>query len=332
MSHYLTTTKTNGNVNIMYNILVTGGLGFIGSHLVCRLLEDGHFVQILDNLSTGSLNNLRSIKNRTRLRFIYGDICNIRTCEESCENIDYVFHQAAIPSVPKSVEQPHLSHDTNINGTFNMLQAANLCGVKRFIYAGSSSAYGDTKESPKHERLRPMPLSPYAVQKYTGECYCRAFFECYGLETVSLRYFNVFGERQDPKSQYAAAIPAFVTSLLQQQTPTIYGDGEQTRDFTYIENVVHGNILAMQVEKTHGEAVNVACGNKITVNSVIDTICNILQVRRIATYTEKRLGDIRHSCADITLAESFLKYKPVVGFGTGMRRSIGYYKENANVR
>lgn len=327
---------TSRSTNIMHTVLVTGGAGFIGSHLVNRLLLDGHIVRVLDNLSTGNLDNLNPaiiINNKKKkIKLIYGDIRNPHTCEAAYDGVDYVFHQAAIPSVPKSIDKPNLSHDTNINGTFNMLQAANLCNVKRFIYASSSSAYGNTKESPKHESLKPMPLSPYAVQKYTGECYCRAFFECYGLQTISLRYFNVFGERQDPESQYAAAIPAFITMLLRGQVPKIYGDGEQTRDFTYIDNVIYGNMLAMIATETHGEVVNVACGGQISVNEVIDIICNLLNIPRIATYTNERLGDVKHSCADIQLAQSLLRYRPNIDFEKGMRRVIDYYKGIYDVR
>lgn len=310
-------------------VLVTGGAGFIGSHLVHRLLSDGHTVRVLDDLSTGDFANLEDV--REQIAFIYGDIRNARQCEIACEGVEYIFHQAAIPSVPKSVDDPNPSHDVNINGTFNMLKAAKWCGAKRFIYAGSSSAYGDTIESPKHEGIRPMPLSPYAVQKYTGECYCKAFYECYGLQTVSLRYFNVFGERQDPNSQYSAAIPAFVTMLLRHQAPTVYGDGEQTRDFTYIDNVVRGNLLAMMAQETHGEAVNVACGGQITVNRVIDIICDLLGVDRLVDYAGERPGDIKHSCADIQLAQSLLGYQPIVSFEEGMQRAIEYYRETTNV-
>jgi len=308
--------------------LVTGGAGFIGSHLVHRLLHNGHTVRVLDDLSTGDFANLEDV--REQIAFIYGDICDPTQCEIACEGVEYVFHQAAIPSVPKSVDNPNPSHAVNINGTFNMLKAAKWCGAKRFIYAGSSSAYGDTIESPKHEDICPMPLSPYAVQKYTGERYCKAFYECYGLQTVSLRYFNVFGERQDPNSQYAAAIPAFITLLLRGQAPTVYGDGEQTRDFTYIDNIVRCNILAMMARETRGEAVNVACGGQITVNRVIDIICDLLDVQRIANYTEERPGDIKHSSANIQLAQSLLGYQPIVSFEEGIQRAIDYYRETTN--
>jgi UDP-glucose 4-epimerase len=238
-----------------------------------------------------------------------------------------VFHQAALPSVPKSIDCPAQSHGINIDGTFNMLQAARWCGVKRFVYAASSSAYGDTTEPIKHECIKPTPLSPYAVQKYIGECYCKAFYECYGMETISLRYFNVFGERQDPKSQYAAAIPAFITQLTKGIAPTVYGDGEQTRDFTYVDNVVEGNMLAMTIGKTHGEAVNIACGGQITINYVIGVICQILGMPQPEiNYVDRRSGDIEYSCADIQLAKQLLGYEPIVHFNDGIRRTIDFYK------
>jgi nucleoside-diphosphate-sugar epimerase len=227
------------------------------------------------------------------------------------------------------VEEPQASHDVNINGTFNVLRAAVEQKVKRVVYAASSSAYGDSEESPKHEQMVPAPLSPYAVQKCAGEHYCRAFSECFGLETIALRYFNVFGARQDPASQYAAAIPAFTVAILNGQPPTVYGDGEQTRDFSYIDNVVHGNLLAMEAAKTLGEVVNVACGDKISVNQVIAVINRVLGKNVTAHHVETRPGDVRHSCADITLAKELLGYEPQIGFEDGLRRAIDYYKEKS---
>ncbi len=228
--------------------------------------------------------------------------------------------------MPLSVDQPLPSHEANINGTFNLLLAAAKHKVHRFIYAASSSAYGETEESPKHEGIVPSPMSPYAVQKLASEHYCRAFTECYGLETLAVRYFNVFGERQDPKSQYAAAIPAFVSSILKGESPTVFGDGEQTRDWTYIDNVVHGNVLAMKAEKTSGEAVNVACGGAVTVNAVIAAINTALGKDVPIKYIQERPGDVRHSCADISLARKLLGYEPVIDFEEGLRRAIKYYK------
>ncbi|MGB2984523.1 MAG: SDR family oxidoreductase [Phycisphaerae bacterium] len=312
----------------MANILVTGGAGFIGSHLTTRFVGLGHHVRVLDNFSTGCRENLAHLSDRFEL--LEGDMRDPRQCLEACRDIDFVFHEAAIPSVPKSVEDPQPSHDANINGTFNMLRAAVEAKVRRVIYAASSSAYGDTAESPKHERIPPEPLSPYAVQKCAGEQYARAFFECYGLETISLRYFNVFGTRQDPSSQYAAAIPAFVTAILRGEPPTIYGDGEQTRDFTYIDNVVHANILAMQADKTYGEVVNAACGESISVNQVIAVINRLLETDVRPHHVATRPGDVRHSCADITLAKKLLGYEPLVDFEEGLRHAIEYYRGIAN--
>jgi nucleoside-diphosphate-sugar epimerase len=237
-----------------------------------------------------------------------------------------VLHEAAIPSVPKSVEQPDVSHDTNVNGTFNILRAAAEQKVRRVVYAGSSSVYGDAEESPKHEGMPLMPLSPYAAQKCLGEHYCRVFYECYGLETITLRYFNVFGARQDPASDYAAAIPAFVVSILNDEKPTVYGDGEQTRDFTYIDNVVHGNILAIEARKTGGQVVNLACGDQITVNQVIAAINDVLGKNVQPRHVGPRPGDVRHSCADITLAQDLLSYEPQIGFEEGLGRAIDYYR------
>jgi UDP-glucose 4-epimerase len=224
------------------------------------------------------------------------------------------------------VDQPLDSHDANINGTFNLLMAAKQAGVRRVVYAASSSAYGDVDVSPKHEGLRPLPLSPYAVQKLAGELYCKAFTSCYGLETISIRYFNVFGPRQDPASQYAAAIPAFVTAILNGTSPTVYGDGEQTRDFTYIDNVVYGNLLAAKAKRTEGETVNVACGENVSVNRVIERTNELLGTSVQPTHVEPRPGDVRHSTADIRLARELLGYEPQVAFDEGLKRAIEYYR------
>ncbi len=312
----------------MSHVLVTGGAGFIGSHLATRFVELGHRVRILDDFSSGRRENLTHLGDRYEL--VEGDIRDPERCDKACRDIELVFHQAAIPSVPKSVDDPQSSHDVNINGTFNMLLAANRQKVRRFIYAASSSVYGDTPESPKHERIKPDPLSPYAAQKYTGEKYCRVFSECYGLETISLRYFNVFGARQDPKSDYAAAIPAFVTAMLRGEPPTIYGDGEQTRDFTYIDNVVHANVLAMNVKKTRGEVVNAACGDQISINQVIAVINQLLETNVQPRYEEPRAGDVRHSSADVTLAKALLGFETQVTFEQGLHRAIDYYRSIAD--
>lgn len=308
----------------MASVLVTGGGGFIGSHIVSRLVELGHKVRVFDNFSSGHRSNLSHLAGRVDI--VEGDMRRQDECSKVCKDIEYIFHEAALPSVPKSVEQPQESHDTNVNGTFNMLRAAQQCKVKRFIYAASSSAYGNSEESPKHERIVTAPLSPYAVQKLTGEHYLRSFYECYGMETISLRYFNVFGPRQDPKSQYAAAIPAFVTSLLRGEAPIVYGDGEQTRDFTFIDNVVQGNILAMNAKRTKGESVNLACGDQISVNQVIGEIQKLIGTNIKPKYVDRRPGDVMHSCADITLVKKLLNFEPVVSFQEGLRRAIDYYR------
>ena len=308
----------------MARVLVTGGAGFIGSHLTTRLVELGHDVRVFDDFSSGKRENLAHLSGKFEL--LEADMRDPQACVQACADVDFVYHEAAIPSVPKSVEQPQASHDANVTGTFNMLRAAVQQKVRRFIYAASSSAYGDTEVSPKHEGIKPDPLSPYAVQKLAGEHYARAFFECYGLETISLRYFNVFGSRQDPESQYAAAIPAFVTRILRGEPPTIYGDGEQTRDFTFIDNVVHGNMLAMDVEKTAGQSVNVACGGRITVNHVIGEINRLLGTDVRPRHVDTRPGDIKHSCADGRLAKQILDYEPTVTFDEGLSRTIEYYR------
>jgi UDP-glucose 4-epimerase len=311
----------------MANTLVTGGAGFIGSHVATKLVELGHRVRIVDDFSTGHRANLAHLAEKIEL--IEGDIRDPAVCRGICEDIEFVFHEAAIPSVPKSIDNPQASHDANINGTFNILSAAVDRKVRRVIYAGSSSAYGDTEESPKHEGIKPAPLSPYAVQKLAGELYCAAFYECFDLETITLRYFNVFGPRQDPHSTYAAAIPAFVTAILRGEPPTVYGDGEQTRDFTYIDNVVHGNMLAMQAGRTHGETVNLACGDRISVNRVIAAINELLKTQVKPRHVEPRPGDVRHSCADVRLAKKALGFEGVVTFEEGLERTIEYYRSMA---
>ncbi len=307
----------------MANYLVTGGAGFIGGHLVHSLVGQGHNVRVLDNFSTGKRTNLEDVASSVEI--IDGDMRDYDTCLNAADNIDMIFHQAAIPSVPRSVDNPFASHDTNINGTFNVLMAATKRNCRRVIYAASSSAYGDTDVLPKHEAIRPEPLSPYAVQKLAGEMYGRAFYECFGLETIALRYFNVFGPRQDPKSQYAAAIPAFVTSILNDEPPTVYGDGTQTRDFTFIENVVHANILAANASETKGQAINIACGQKVSVNDIIATINDLLGKKVPTNYVPRRKGDVMHSLADITQARQLIGYETKVSFDEGLKQAIDYY-------
>jgi len=303
--------------------LVTGGAGFIGSHLVERLVADGATVRVLDNFSTGKRANLAPFLSRIEL--IEGDIREAEACARACHGVEVVFHEAALPSVPKSLADPVTTHDVNVNGTLNMLVAAREAGARRFIYAASSSAYGETPTLPKVETIPPEPLSPYAVQKLLGEQYCQVFSRCYGLQTLSLRYFNVFGPRQDPASQYAAAIPAFVTAILQGEPPVVYGDGEQTRDFTYVDNVVHANLLGAAAKRTQGEVLNIGCGEHVSVNQVIREINRLLRREVQPRYAPARTGDIRDSWADIRLARRMLNYQPTVGFAEGLSRTIDWY-------
>lgn len=310
----------------MAKYLVTGGAGFIGSHLTIGLVEQGRNVRVLDNLSSGKPENLAPVAGK--IEFMQGDLRNPTDCKKACAGIDVIFHEGAVPSVPKSVEDPVTSHEANVNGTFNLLEAARAAGCRRVVYAASSSAYGDTPSLPKREDDRPVPLSPYGVQKLVGELYLRAYYECFGLETISLRYFNVFGPRQDPKSQYAAAIPAFVTAILANQRPTIYGDGEQTRDFTYIDNIVHANCLAADAPKTAGQVVNVACAERISVNRMVAQINSLLGTNVQPIYAPARAGDVKHSLADITLAREVIGFEPQVLFDEGLRRSIDWYRKH----
>ncbi len=307
------------------DFLVTGGAGFIGSHLVHRLVELGHSVRVLDDLSSGKRENLADVLSKTD--WIQGDMADPTTARRACRGVDVVLHEAAVPSVPKSVDDPQTSHRSNVEGTFQLLLAARDEKVRRFIYAGSSSAYGESPTLPKVESMPTDPLSPYAVQKLTGEFYCRAFAKCYGLQTLTMRYFNVFGPRQDPRSQYAAAIPAFVTAILQDRPPTVYGDGEQTRDFTYIENVIHANLLAAKARQTNGEVINVACGGRISINQIIADINRYFGKNIKPSYLPDRQGDIKHSAADISLARRVIGYEPVVSTLEGLKLTMDWYAE-----
>ncbi len=310
----------------MATYLVTGGAGFIGSHLTAALVQRGDRGRVLGDFSSGERENLAGIDGR--LEVLEGDLRDPDDCRRACEGIEVVFHQGAVPSVPKSVEDPVTSHTANIDGTFNLLQAAREAKCRRVVFAASSSAYGDTPTLPKHEGIVPQPLSPYAVQKLVGELYNLAYYACFGLETISLRYFNVFGPRQDPKSQYAAAIPAFVTAILAGRPPTVYGDGEQTRDFTYVDNVVHANLLAAAAPKTRGEVVNIACAERVTINHIIRRINEYLGTDVRPVYAPPRPGDVRDSLADISLAKRVIGYEPKVPFDEGLRRAIDWYRRN----
>lgn len=310
----------------MDKFLVTGGAGFIGSNLCKRLVAEGCFVRVLDNLLTGKRSNLAPILDQ--IEFIEADMGDPEVARAAMQDIDVVFHEGALPSVPRSVDDPVSSHRHCVDATFALLVAARDARVKRFVYAASSSAYGDTPVSPKVETIRPDPLSPYAVGKLVGEYYCSVFAKVYGLETICLRYFNVFGPQQDPASQYAAAIPAFITAILKDQPPTIYGDGEQSRDFTYIDNVVHANLLAARATKTAGQVVNVACSEAVTVNAIIGMINRLLGKEVKPVYVPPRAGDIKHSLADIAAARKLLGFEPIVPFREGLERSIDWYRKN----
>jgi nucleoside-diphosphate-sugar epimerase len=305
--------------------LVTGGAGFIGSHLVETLLERGQQVRVLDNFLTGKRENLASFTGRVEL--VEGDLRDKAACGRACAGVDYVLHQGALPSVPRSVEDPFTTDEINVRGTINLLWEAREAGVKRLVFASSSSVYGDEPGLPKREGKEGKPLSPYAASKYAGEKYLQVFAMTYGLETVSLRYFNVFGPRQDPASQYAAAIPLFITKILKDEAPTVYGDGEQSRDFTFVDNVVEGNLLACTAAGASGGVFNLACSDRITVNALIGDINRILGKSVAPVYADPRPGDIKHSFADITAAEKGLGFRPVVGFEEGLRRTIRWYRE-----
>jgi UDP-glucose 4-epimerase len=310
----------------MANVLVTGGAGFIGSNLTETLLQKGHFVRVLDDFSTGKRENLIFDKAYPSLESVEGDIRDLGTCQKAVEGMKYVFHQGALPSVQRSVEDPETSNAVNAGGTLNILLAAREKGAKRVIYASSSSVYGDTPTLPKHEEMPCDPLSPYALQKYIGEQYCRLFYQLYGLETISLRYFNIFGPKQDPNSLYSAVIPKFIDALLQGRPPIIFGDGEQSRDFTYIENVVQANLLAMSAGHLHGEAINIACGERTSLNQLLNVLKKILGSKVSPSYQEPQQGDVRHSLADIRKGKERIKYEPKVGIEIGLKKTVEFFQ------
>jgi UDP-glucose 4-epimerase len=310
----------------MGRFLVTGGAGFIGSNISRKLVSQGCFVRVIDNLLTGKKSNLADMADK--VDFIEADMGNYEAARAAMKDIDAVIHQGALPSVPKSIDNPAATHQHCVNATLNLLIAARDMKIKRFVYAASSSAYGDTPTLPKIETMKENPLSPYAVAKLVGEHYCSVFYKVFGLETISLRYFNVFGPYQDPKSQYAAAIPAFVTSILKDKSPVIYGDGEQTRDFTYIDNVVEANLLAARAKKTEGQVVNIACAEFVTINQIIEMINQIVGKNVKPVYVPQRAGDVKHSLADISAAGRIIGYKPVINFKDGLAKAVKWYSEN----
>ena len=303
--------------------LVTGGAGFIGSCLVRQLLEKGEKVRVLDNLSTGRESNLEEV--RTDIEFLKGDLCDPPVVQEAVQGVDFVFHEAAIPSVPRSIDRPLESHAANATGTLNLLHAARDAGVRRLVYASSSSVYGANEELPKRESLRPEPLSPYAVAKLAAEQYCMVFHRLYGLETVALRYFNVFGPRQDPSSHYSGVVSRFIDAIVSGSRPIIYGDGEQTRDFTYVENVADMNLTACHEPRAAGRVYNVGCGDRTSLNELWKVMATVSGSNLEPIYEANRAGDVPHSQADIGLAVDELGYLPQVSLREGIERSLEFY-------
>jgi nucleoside-diphosphate-sugar epimerase len=306
--------------------LVTGGAGFIGSHLSEELIRRGHRVRVADSLITGKRANLAHL---SAVEFLEGDLADLDFAHRAVAGIDYVLHQAAIPSVPRSVKDPITSNRANVDATLNVLVAARDAGVRRLVFAGSSSAYGNTTVSPKHEDLPNGPLSPYALQKVVGEQYLQMFTTLYGLETVTIRYFNVFGPRQDPSSPYSGVISIFATALLENRPPTIYGDGEQSRDFTYVSNVVDGVLRACEATGASGRIINVATGTSISLNGLFEAMRRLIGADVKPIYAEGRPGDVRDSLADLRLAKDLLGYKPIVPFEEGLRQTVDWYRSMA---
>lgn len=307
------------------NCLVTGGAGFIGSNLAHTLIEEGHKVRVLDNFETGRFENIEPLMKKIDL--VVGDVCKEKDVCRAVEGVDVIFHQAALPSVPRSVADPLTTNRVNVEGALNVFLAARNSGVKRVVYASSSSVYGSNKELPKHESMFTNPMSPYATTKLAQEVYGRIFYELYGLETVGLRYFNVFGPRQDPLSQYAAVVPRFVIALLTGNSPTIHGDGEQSRDFTFIADAVKANILAARAPGAAGEVFNIACGNRTSLNELFRLLMNITGQKIEAEYTDSRPGDVKHSLAEIKKAQSILGYQPKFNLESGLRRTVDWFRK-----
>ena len=309
----------------MATYLVTGGAGFIGSHLAEELVRRGERVRVVDNLSTGKRQNIAHLPP---VEFVEGDLADLEVAQRAVSGVDYVLHQAAIPSVPRSVQDPVTSNRANIDASLNVLVAARDAGVKRLVYAGSSSAYGDTPTLPKVETMATAPLSPYALQKLVGEQYCQMFTRLYGLETVTIRYFNVFGPRQDPSSPYSGVISLFISALCDGRQPTIYGDGEHTRDFTYVANVVDGVLRACTAAGASGEVINVATGGRISLNTLFTTIRSLVDARVNPIYAAPRQGDVKDSQADISKARRILGYEPIVSFEEGLARTVAWYRDS----
>ena len=311
-----------GSMSDLY--LVTGGAGFIGSHIVQRLVRDGQRVRVVDNLSTGNSARLASVASA--IEFIEGDLAEFSTSERALDGVDFVLHQAAIPSVQRSIRDPLASNRANVTATLNLLEASRLGNVRRFVYAASSSAYGDTKILPKREDMPSNPLSPYALQKFVGERYCKLYYDLHGLQTVSLRYFNVFGPAQDPDSEYSAVIPKFISRLLGGLPLTVFGDGEQSRDFTYVDNVVEANLLALKSEDAPGKVINIGCGEALSLNRLIAYLQEILKTKALVEYQPARPGDVRDSLAAIDLARASLGYSPRIDVDEGLKITVEFFR------
>ncbi len=307
----------------MASYLVTGGAGFIGSNIVEKLVGDGHKVRVLDNFSTGRRENIDDFKE---VELAEGDVRDLAFVRRVVSGVDYVFHQGALPSVIRSIEDPISTNEVNIDGTLNVLVASRDAGVRRVIYASSSSVYGDTPTLPKTEEMKPNPKSPYAASKLAGEYYCQVFYSVYGLETVSLRYFNIFGPRQDPTSQYAAVIPLFIEAMLNGDTPTIFGDGLQSRDFTFVDNVVKANLLAATAKDAPGKIFNTACGDRHSLLDLVDLLNSIMGKQIKPIHADSRPGDVKHSLAGISEAEKILNYQPQVQFEEGLKKTMAWYQ------
>ncbi|BAF59276.1 MAG: SDR family oxidoreductase [Pelotomaculum sp.] len=312
----------------MSTCLVTGGAGFIGSNLAIALVEQGHRVRVLDNFATGSIENLRPVFKEIEL--YRGDLRNLDDVRRTAGGAEVVYHLAALPSVPRSVADPLTANEVNITGTLNVFLAARDAGVRRVVYASSSSVYGNSEDLPKLETMPPRPMSPYAVTKLAGENYGRVFYELYGLETVGLRYFNVFGPRQDPRSEYAAVIPRFIDALLKGRPPVIYGDGRQSRDFTYVDDVVRASILSSEAAGAAGEVFNIAAGHRISLNELLAVLTEITGINGDAVYAGARPGDVKHSAACIEKASAILGYVPLTAFKDGLRMTVEWFaRKNA---
>ncbi len=311
----------------MSSYVVTGGAGFIGSNLASTLVDEGHQVTIVDNFATGRRENIADLLDRVTL--VEGSICDLPVLAEAFDGADFVLHQAALPSVQRSVEAPLDANEINVTGTLKVLETAKNTGVKRVVFAASSSAYGNQPTLPKVETMLPDPLSPYAASKLAGESYCKVFYECYGLQTVCLRYFNIFGPRQDPNSQYSAVVPIFITKLMAGERPTIFGDGEQSRDFTYVANAVRANMLACTAPDAPGSIVNVGCDARFSLNAMIQKLNEIMGTNIEPIYAEERPGDVKHSHAAVDKAREKLGYEPIVDFDEGLRRTVEWYRARA---